>query len=343
MALSLNQQVTSYFSVQGLTVPPEGPRAIPLVLDFSATNEYDLNLQNMVQRNFVSQIQAIWFDNSNNGSSLTIKIPGLQNVIVGAGRQGYINVLCPNPPVLSFISGGGILVYVDLLNYPVSNDTWPSGNTSFYETYSGGVLEPSLVANYTKTPQSGALLTATVTGGHAGLGYAIGDMGTVTTGDGFGMYTVLTIGAGGAVATVSVSGGNDYSTGAGQATSVVTGIGDGTLELTIATVVATGVTNSVDNLITGAPGYYVGGFAAFLTSDSTLTAGTDLQVSLVDSSSGIIATMNLSPANKLFSGIIGLFWNNKVADSTLSLVMSTPSSAGHLIYTIPYGISSFVA
>ena len=211
MALSLNQQVTSYFSVQGLQVPPEGPKAIPLILDFSVTNEYDLNLQNMVQRNFISQVQALWVDNSANASSLTINFPGLQSVIIGGGRQGYVNVLCPNPPVMSFVSAGGVISKIVLLNYPVTNATWTVGNNTGYETYSGGLVEPDMVANYTVTPQSGALLTATVTGGHAGLGYAIGDTGFDSTGDGLGMYTVLTIGAGGTVATVSVSGGNDYA------------------------------------------------------------------------------------------------------------------------------------
>ncbi len=342
MALSLNQQVTSYFSVQGLQVPPEGPKAIPLILDFSITNEYDLNLQNMVQRNFISQVQALWVDNSANADSLTINFPGLQSVIIGGGRQGYVNVLCPNPPVMSFVSAGGVISKIVLLNYPVTNATWTVGNNTGYETYSNGLVEPDMVANYTATPQSGALLTATVTGGHAGLGYAIGDVGLVSTGDGFGQYTVLTIGAGGSVATVSVSGGNDYAAGAGQATTVLTGLGDGTLELTVATVVATGITASADNLITGAPGYYIGGMAVFLTSNATLTAGTDLQVQLVDSVSGIVATINLSPANKLFSGILGLFWNNKTAGSSLSLVLSTTLSAGSLIYTIPYGQSAWV-
>jgi hypothetical protein len=342
MSINLNQQVTSYFSVNGLQVPPEGPRAIPLILDFTATNEYDLNLQNMVQRGFVSQIQAFWVDNSANPATLTINFPGLQSVIIPPFAQGYVNVLCPNPPVMSFVSTGNVAgVKVDLLNYPVTNATW-SINAQGNVDYSGMLVEPQMVPNYTLTPQNGAVLTATITGGHAGLLYAIGDTGLISTGDGFAQYKVLTIGAGGAVATVSVSGGNYYSTGAGQATTVLTGLGDGTLELTIATVVASGITASADNLLTPTKGYYVGGFAVFLTSNATLTAGTDLQVSLVDSVSGIIGTINLSPANGVLAGALGFFWNNKTLGSTLSLVMSTTLSAGALFYTIPYGVSNWV-
>lgn len=106
-----------------------------------------------------------------------------------------------------------------------------------------------------------------------------------------------------------------------------------------------GVTNSVSPLITPTGiGYYIAGFSVFLTSNATLTAGTDLQVSLVDSSSGTIGIVNLSPANGLFGGGIGLSnWTNKVANSTCSLNMSTSLSAGKLYYTVQYGLSNFVA
>jgi hypothetical protein len=345
MSINLNQQISQYYSVTDLQVAPEGPRAVPVILDFTQTPEYDLDLQNVMQRNFLSMVQAFYVDNFGNSASLVINIPNTnQYIYTKAGAQRYVMALCPNPARLRFISTGNVKVTVYLLNFPVTNEEWDTTlSLTGYETYSGGKIEPSLVANYTLTPQSGALLTATVSAGHAGLGYAIGDTGLVSTGDGFGQYTVLTIGAGGAVATVSVSGGNDYSTGANQATTVLTGAGNGALELTVATITPIGITASADNLITGNPGYYIGGFAVFLTSNSTLTSGTDLQVSLVDSVSGIIATINLSPANSLFSGIMGLFWNNKTADSTLSIVLSTSLSAGSLIYTIPYGLSSFVA
>jgi hypothetical protein len=103
-----------------------------------------------------------------------------------------------------------------------------------------------------------------------------------------------------------------------------------------------GITASVSPILSPVDGYYIGGMAVYLTSNATLTAGTDLQVSLADSVSGQIAVINLSPANGIYSGILGLFWNNKSAASTLSLNLSTTLSAGKLYYTIPYGTSNFV-
>lgn len=102
------------------------------------------------------------------------------------------------------------------------------------------------------------------------------------------------------------------------------------------------LTNTSGTLITGAPGYYITGISLQLTSDAALTAGTDLQVTITDSSAGSVATLNLSPANGLFGAILGLFWNNKTANSTLVLTFSTSLSAGHLYYTINYGQSTFV-
>jgi len=61
---------------------------------------------------------------------------------------------------------------------------------------------------------------STTTLGAGGLGYAANDTGTITTGNGDATYTVLTVGAGGAVLTYSITApGTLYATGAGQATA----------------------------------------------------------------------------------------------------------------------------
>lgn len=256
--LDVNQ--AARYSVMGAMVPPEGPRALAVGLDFSATTQYSLDLQNIQQRNFFSMLQSLFVDNSLNPSSLTINFPNTgQNLIFEAGEQAYIGVLCQNPAKLVFTSAGnvaGIVVY--LLNYPVTNEVWNANaalGPAQTVTYSDGVLHPQLVANKTVT-------------GNA--------------------------------------------------------------------------TNTTAALITGAPGYYIAGISLQLTSDATLTAGTDLQITLTDSSTGAIATLNLSPANGLFGAILGFFWNNKTANSNLVLTFSTPLTAGKLYYTIDYGQASFV-
>lgn len=75
---------------------------------------------------------------------------------------------------------------------------------------------------------------ATVTALNAGLLYAPGDTGLITTGGGNAIYHVLTVGAGGAVLTVSITQiGDHYTVSNGNATSVTTGSGNGSLKLDI--------------------------------------------------------------------------------------------------------------
>ena len=64
----------------------------------------------------------------------------------------------------------------------------------------------------------GPILTTSL--GAGGLGYAANDTGTITTGNGDATYKVLTVGAGGAVLTYSITAaGTGYVPGNGQATA----------------------------------------------------------------------------------------------------------------------------
>lgn len=122
----INADALAFRSVNGQKVPAEGPRAIPIPLDFSIVPEYDLDLQGLISRNFISMIQAIYLDNSGNAASMSVYFPNTnQTVTIAPNRQGYRSVLCPNPAKMSFLSQGGVLVNVELLNYPVTNSDWP--------------------------------------------------------------------------------------------------------------------------------------------------------------------------------------------------------------------------
>jgi hypothetical protein len=124
---NLNLSQLAFYSVQSLQVPPEGPLAIPILLDFSVANEYDLNLQNLESRGFISGIQGVFIDNSLNAASFTLQFNGTnQSIKVAPNRQGYFAVLCPNPSSLSFKTTGGVIVNVDLLNFPVVTHDWPT-------------------------------------------------------------------------------------------------------------------------------------------------------------------------------------------------------------------------
>jgi hypothetical protein len=99
-------------------MPGEGPKAIPINLDFSIVGTYVLDYSNMTRRNFFSMLQTVFVDNFTSGSILTITTP-IQVLKIPAGVQGYFPIICPTPIILRFDSAGGVLCKVILLNFPV--------------------------------------------------------------------------------------------------------------------------------------------------------------------------------------------------------------------------------
>jgi len=103
-----------------LGVPAEGPKCVPLSLDFTATTLYVLDYGNLQSRNFLSMCQTLWVDNSLSATVLTITIPGTAQVLkIPAGVQGYFTCLCPNPIYITFASTGAVICQVTLCNFPV--------------------------------------------------------------------------------------------------------------------------------------------------------------------------------------------------------------------------------
>lgn len=103
-----------------LGMPSEGPKCIPINLDFSVVDTYALDYSNMGQRGFMAMLQTVWVDNSLNGLPVSIIIPASnQTIKVPAGVQDYFAVMCPNPIKISFFSSGAVVVPVLLINFPV--------------------------------------------------------------------------------------------------------------------------------------------------------------------------------------------------------------------------------
>ena len=110
-------------------IPSEGPKAIPLLLDFTSTGTYTLSLLLTEQTGFISMVQTIYIDLSNTANSLKVTIKGSGQIIkAAAGTQGYYPVLCPNPVDLQFDSTtpGDNPIPVFLINVPVAGVTWTS-------------------------------------------------------------------------------------------------------------------------------------------------------------------------------------------------------------------------
>lgn len=117
--MQLNPQSSTQIE-RTLGMPLEGPKCIPITLDFSVTTTYNLDYSNMTRRGFLSMLQTVYVDNFASDEILTITVPSVNQVMkIPAGVQGYFPILCPTPIKLQFQSDGGETCQVILLNFPI--------------------------------------------------------------------------------------------------------------------------------------------------------------------------------------------------------------------------------
>jgi hypothetical protein len=111
--------------IKNALIPAEGPKCIPINLDFTASTTYALSLQNLQSRDYVSIIQTIFIDNSSNADTMTVTT-GVANqaIIAPPYTQGYYPVLCPQPPAFVFATQGGVVVPIQLINVPMPCAVW---------------------------------------------------------------------------------------------------------------------------------------------------------------------------------------------------------------------------
>lgn len=127
----VNQNGLQQCATNNQLVPAEGPKSIPVSLDFAAliaaglVPEFTLDYGNQQAQAQFSVFQSVYMDNAVNGSPLTMLIETTQQSITcPANSQGYFAVLCQNPLKLRFSSNGNVRVSVHLLNFPVAPAVW---------------------------------------------------------------------------------------------------------------------------------------------------------------------------------------------------------------------------
>lgn len=104
----------------------EGPKAIPLQMDFNLAASYDVDLSNLSDSNRFTILQGVYVDNSLNASAVSITVNDQirQTLTFPSASQGYLPILCTMPIKLNFSSAGNVVVKVDLLNFPVAACVW---------------------------------------------------------------------------------------------------------------------------------------------------------------------------------------------------------------------------
>lgn len=122
---------TRFCVVPNQAIPTEGPKVIPLVLDFSkaADQPIEVDLSLFEQQARISMIQSVYIDMSQaaNNLVLTVNDSG-QRIVAKVGTQGYYTVLVPTPSKLRFESTAGSTdnLPVYLINVPIPGMVWPT-------------------------------------------------------------------------------------------------------------------------------------------------------------------------------------------------------------------------
>jgi len=123
---NINQLAQASIPVYNAQVPQEGPKVIPLRLDFSAADEYDIDLKPLTDRDFISMVQTLFVDTTGcmNNLTITVSLTG-QTITIVPNRQGYYPVLVPNPAriAISTTSGPASLPVI-LCNMPIAPGQW---------------------------------------------------------------------------------------------------------------------------------------------------------------------------------------------------------------------------
>jgi hypothetical protein len=118
---ALAQQICA---IQNQMVPNEGPKTIPMELQFDTTDTLVLNGLGIQQLGKISIIQTLYVDTSG-GAALTIVCgQSRQRIDVPANTQGYYNVLLPGTFEITFVSTIGSVVNVQLINVPIAGAVW---------------------------------------------------------------------------------------------------------------------------------------------------------------------------------------------------------------------------
>ena len=332
-AIASNQLIDIPIS---LGTTPKDPRAVPLTLDFSiatgvATQLIDLT--NAQQRQVIDVVQSIYIDMSGMTAPMSLTVSGSnQFLIVEPASQGFYPLLSVTPLRFTFAStlgAGSCKVY--LLNMGAGSSKWNTTTTTGPQAVSDAVAEGYL--STIASAYGGGSLTVRDTSSESSLTTLAG---TVT----------------GSRVFVAVDGNN--SLGALSVTPSVMYSGSNAQPLLRANrvVCANFAGTASGALITGAPGYYISGAYFSIFPSSTLSsAGVD-QISLVDSSFGTIWSSTFSlpssytaqsvPFAVTFAIPPGYFWNNKTANSSLSISMTAALATWSVAYTLNYGICSWV-
>jgi hypothetical protein len=212
--MSFNNQNLYSFGTSNGNIPKEGPRVIPVNLDFSAQATYNVDLTTAEANGLIKTVQSIFFDNSQNAATLTIICNGSgQHIVLPANSQGTLPILQKAPSQFTISCAGGALAQILFTNMKLPAEIYLTTNaivnssgaqlgailgvdyvgkagslTSFSSGFDGNITIVEPVANLQGIWVRHAILTG-VTGVALGL-FASETEPTVSIGSGVFCYAV---------------------------------------------------------------------------------------------------------------------------------------------------------
>jgi len=125
MVATIGSQNLLELGIFNSLVPKEGPKVLPVRVDFSVENSYRLDLTQQTQLAIVAFIQCVFVDNASNPEPLYLQTEtSLQRVVIPARSQAFVPLLAVKPPVVLLESAGGVAISLHFLNVPMPLHIW---------------------------------------------------------------------------------------------------------------------------------------------------------------------------------------------------------------------------
>lgn len=122
-------------------IPAEGPKALPVDLDFELAGSWAIDLSQAFALKVISLIQAVYIDNSKNPNALELSVDSSRHsVTCPPYSQAFFPLLAPKDTKLTVASGLTGRARVFFLNIPVSPQVWGSKAPAFNFDASGRLL-----------------------------------------------------------------------------------------------------------------------------------------------------------------------------------------------------------
>jgi len=125
------QTLNNFFSVANMIVPAEGPKVVPIKLDFNGISEIEIDGNQIVTQGQLAYIQTVYIDNSENDEPISIVSDLTDQVITcPAGCQGNFNVFMPNNPKFIVRTDGTLIVTIFFCNFPLIPAVWSASGSA---------------------------------------------------------------------------------------------------------------------------------------------------------------------------------------------------------------------